>query len=97
MRARIDQQALGLCVLIGQVAGFGTSIPTRVHGHLDHGLAANAAAKPRVLALGIRMRAARPLDAMTILTDESLKACPLRPTKSREQNAGLTTATFAMG
>ena len=38
-----------------------------------------------------------PLNAMTILTDESMKMCKLRPFKSKEENGGLSTATFALG
>jgi hypothetical protein len=59
--------------------------------------AQRSAAEGKACIAGMRMNenAARGLDAMTILSEESV--CRLRPYRSKVANGGLSTATFALG
>ena len=45
--------------------------------------------------VGARCAQARPLDPLTL--QFAPQSCPLRPYKSKEENGGLSTATFALG
>ena len=44
-----------------------------------------------------RMVEARPLDPMQLVQDKAMQTCALRAYRPKEENNGLSTATFALG
>jgi len=83
---------VGLCALVGRVAGFSavgpllrTRAPARtIRGGL--GAASMVAGVSKV-----------PLDPTVLMQDKALQTCALRPYTMKEENGGLSTATFALG
>lgn len=82
MRARV----LSLCALLGSAACFSPALPLTQALRLVRGGVCRA-----------RMIASKPLDPMQLIQDKALQTCALRPIKSKQDNAGLSTATFALG
>ena len=88
---------LGLCALFSSVSGFSTS-----GAACGRGLSSIRPARSDVCTGGTNLRmvttgSAMPLDPMQLVQDKAMQTCALRPHKSKTENGGLSTATFALG
>jgi len=92
MRLRVLPAAAGvmsLCSLLGCTSGFAAvgrrSLPAALNALAPHSLH------------HARMVGAVPLDPLQLTQDKAMQTCALRPYRSKEDNNGLSTATFALG
>mmetsp|Transcript_44752 Transcript_44752/g.70064 ORF Transcript_44752/g.70064 Transcript_44752/m.70064 type:complete len:103 (-) Transcript_44752:3105-3413(-) len=100
------QVVLGLAFSLASVSAFIPSGP-RGFSSSTPSLLGPAPAIHQVPTAGIRSRpaalslqgtaSARPLDPMELIYDKANQDCPFRPYKTKEENGGLVTATFALG
>jgi len=82
MRARVLLPVAGVLGLLVSGA-YGFSAPA-------------AAVRPSRCLTALRV-VNKPLDPMQLIQDKDMQQCALRPYKSKEENNGLATATFALG
>jgi hypothetical protein len=104
MRSRVLPAAAGaltLCALLGCASGFAAvgslALPRSALSAAAHGSARTRASGKRVALSAARMVEARTLDPMQLVQDKAMQTCALRAYRPKEENNGLSTATFALG
>ena len=93
MRLRVLPVAAGvlsLCSLLGCASSFAA------FGRISLPAARNALAE-KSGSIAARMVGAVPLDPLQLTQDKAMQTCALRPYRTKEDNNGLSTATFALG
>jgi hypothetical protein len=91
MRLRVLPVAAGvlsLCSLLGCASSFSITISLP---------AARNALAEKSGCIAARMVGAVPLDPLQLTQDKAMQTCALRPYRTKEDNNGLSTATFALG